>query len=46
MVHKDMKKCSISLVPKEMQVKTKMRYPYTLIRWANIKKKTTTTTKF
>lgn len=34
-----MKKCSTSLVFKEMQIQTKMRYYYTLIRIATIKKK-------
>lgn len=34
-----MKKCSTSLVFKEMQIKTKMRYYYTLIRIATIKKR-------
>lgn len=38
MTKKDIKKCSSSIVIKEMQIKTTMRYYYTLIRKAKIKK--------
>ena len=38
MVHKNMKRCSISFVLKEMQIKTTVRYPNNGIRWEKIKK--------
>lgn len=39
MANKHMKGCSISLFIKELQIKTTMRYDFTLIRMAIIKKK-------
>ena len=36
--NKHMKRCSMALIIKEMQVKTKMRYHFTCTRMATIKK--------
>ena len=40
MANTHMKRCSISLVIREMQIQTMMRYHFTLVRMAIIKKST------
>ena len=40
MANKHMKRCSISLIIREMQIKTTTRYPFIQVRMAAIKKST------